>query len=70
MTHNDRFDETFDLYFSIGFWMLYIDGNIAEFANIRVEVCQQLIFSRQPFLLAQLGSVMFQMVRMEKWGIQ
>lgn len=38
MTHNDKFDETVDLYFSIGFWMLYIEGNIGEFANIRVEV--------------------------------
>jgi hypothetical protein len=69
MTHNDWFDETFDLYFSIGFWMFYIDGDIGEFANIRVEVSQLLISSRQLFLLDQLDSVMYQMVRTERWGL-
>jgi hypothetical protein len=38
MEHTGKFDETVDLYLSIGFWMYYISGDIGEFANIKIEV--------------------------------
>ena len=38
ITHTDKFDETLHVFFSVGFWLFYIDGDIGEFASLRVEV--------------------------------